>query len=181
MMNLWRNRTVTNVSSSSSGRASDYTEERSFEGGGGGGEGGGGEGAGGSGGGSGRDDDNDGELEPQGDSGKNKSDALLALASLGKSLSDLPSDLAKAVVQGSIPGSIIHRYFELEKNPFFKWLLQYGGMKERLLADDLFMTKVAIEVGVGTITKVRYLHFFFLFLFLAGLLLHVLQTGVFLS
>ena len=103
------------------------------------------------------DDDNDSEPEPQGDGGKNKADALLVLASLGKSLSDLPSDLAQAVGQGRIPGSIIQRFFELEKTPFFKWLLQFGGMKERLLADDLFMTKVAIEVGVGTITKVKWL------------------------
>lgn len=114
-------------------------------------EGGGDDGAGaGSSGGGG--DGSDGESHSGGDS-SNKAEAMLVLASLGKVLSDLPADLARAVEQGKIPGSIIRRFFELEKVPFFRWLLQFGGMKERLLADDLFMTKVAIECGVGTITK----------------------------
>lgn len=98
------------------------------------------------------DNGRDGESQP-GEFSGNKAEAMLVLASLGKALSDLPADLARAVEQGKIPGSIIRRYFELEKVPFFRWLLQFGGMKERLLADDLFMTKVAIECGVGTVTK----------------------------
>lgn len=110
-------------------------------------------GSGRGGGGGGDDHDNgDDESHPKGD-GNNTTDAMMVLASLGKSLSDLPTDLAQAVQQGRIPGSIIRRFLELEKTPFFRWLLQFGGMKERLLADDLFMTKVAIECGVGTVTK----------------------------
>lgn len=35
----------------------------------------------------------------------------------------------------------------------FRWLLGFDGFKERLLADDLFLTKVAIECGVGIFTK----------------------------
>ena len=46
------------------------------------------------------------------------------------------------------------RYFDLEKFGVFRWLLQSGGFKERLLADDLFLTKVAIKCGVGIFTKV---------------------------
>ncbi|MCO5601848.1 hypothetical protein L7F22_055973 [Adiantum nelumboides] len=114
------------------------------EAGGGGDEGAGGKGPG---------DGDDGDSLPLGGDANNRAEAMLVLATLGKSLSDLPADLAKAVQQGRIPGSIIRRFFELEKVPFFRWLLQFGGMKERLLADDLFMTKVAIECGVGTITK----------------------------
>lgn len=107
-------------------------------GGGGGGDGGGNDGYGASGG---------------SDSEKNRIEALIALASLGKSLADIPVDLATAVQQGRIPASIVNRFFELQTNPFFRWLMQFGGFKERLLADDLFLTKVAIECGVGIFTK----------------------------
>ncbi|XP_048232091.1 protein RETICULATA-RELATED 4, chloroplastic isoform X2 [Ricinus communis] len=121
----------------------------SGHGGGTGGYGGGsGGGGGGGGGGDGRsDDDSDAES-------RNRTEAFLALAEVGRSLESLPKDLAGAIEAGRLPGSIVHRYFELEKSPIFRWLLQFGGFKERLLADDLFLTKVAIECGVGIFTKV---------------------------
>lgn len=78
----------------------------------------------------------------------------MALAEVGRSLDSIPKDLAAAIEAGRIPGSIVHRFFELEKSPFLQWLLQFGGFKERLLADDLFLTKVGIECGVGIFTKV---------------------------
>lgn len=84
---------------------------------------------------------------------RNKSEAILALAEVGRSLESLPKDLAAAIEAGRVPGSIVSRYFELEKSAVFRWLLQFGGFKERLLADDLFLTKVAIECGVGIFTK----------------------------
>ncbi|EEF44572.1 protein RETICULATA-RELATED 4, chloroplastic isoform X1 [Ricinus communis] len=120
----------------------------SGHGGGTGGYGGGsGGGGGGGGGGDGRsDDDSDAES-------RNRTEAFLALAEVGRSLESLPKDLAGAIEAGRLPGSIVHRYFELEKSPIFRWLLQFGGFKERLLADDLFLTKVAIECGVGIFTK----------------------------
>nr|BAD43954.1 unknown protein [Arabidopsis thaliana]BAD44096.1 unknown protein [Arabidopsis thaliana]BAD93760.1 hypothetical protein [Arabidopsis thaliana] len=34
-----------------------------------------------------------------------------------------------------------------------RWLMQFGGFRERLLADDLFMAKLAMECGVGIFTK----------------------------
>ncbi|KAK9283933.1 hypothetical protein L1049_012190 [Liquidambar formosana] len=90
----------------------------------------------------------------EGDAGdKNKAEAVLALAEIGRSLDSLPKDLAAAIEAGRIPGSIVNRYFELEKSPVFRWLLQFGGFKERLLADDLFLAKVAMECGVGIFTK----------------------------
>ncbi|XP_042481634.1 protein RETICULATA-RELATED 4, chloroplastic-like [Macadamia integrifolia] len=92
-----------------------------------------------------------GEGDDAGD--KNKAEAFLALAEVGRSLDSIPSDLASAIEAGRIPGSIVYRYFELEKSPLFRWLLQFGGFKERLLADDLFLTKVSIECGVGIFTK----------------------------
>ncbi|OAY70946.1 protein RETICULATA-RELATED 4, chloroplastic-like [Ananas comosus] len=112
--------------------------------GGGGGIGGSGNSGGGGGGG-------DGE---EGDSRrKNRDEALLALAEIGRSLESVPSDLAAAIEDGRIPGAIVRRFAELEKSPLFRWLMQFGGFKERLLADDLFLAKVAMECGVGIFTK----------------------------
>ncbi|CAK9164698.1 unnamed protein product [Ilex paraguariensis] len=84
---------------------------------------------------------------------KNKVGAILALAEIGRTLDCLPKDLKAAVDGGRIPGSIVTKYFELDKSAFFRWLMQFGGFKERLLADDLFLAKVGIECGVGMFTK----------------------------
>lgn len=84
---------------------------------------------------------------------RNRSEAILALADAGRTFESLPKDVAAAIEAGRLPGSIVHRYFELEKSPVFSWLLNFGGFKERLLADDLFLTKVGIECGVGIFTK----------------------------
>eukprot|EP00897_Mesotaenium_endlicherianum_P007720 jgi/Mesen1/6977/ME000361S06121 len=102
---------------------------------------------GGEGGGEGGDGMNDG------DAAKNRTEALAAIAALGHTLESLPSDLASAVSAGRIPASIINRYYAMLKSPFFSYLMKFGGFKERLLADDLFLTKVAIETGVGVFTK----------------------------
>ncbi|RRT48404.1 hypothetical protein B296_00051935 [Ensete ventricosum] len=111
----------------------------------GGGDGGGSGGGGGDGG-------------EDGDSGqKNRSEVLLVLAEAGRTLESLPKDLAASIESGRIPGSIVRRFFDLEKSPVFRWLLQFGGFKERLLADDLFLAKVTMECGVGIFTKVLLL------------------------
>lgn len=116
--------------------------------GGGIGTGGGGSGGGGDGGGDGESEDRD----------RNREEALLALAEVGRPLEYLPADLAEAVKAGRVPGSIVKRFFELEKSSVFRWLLNFGGFRERLLADDLFLAKVAMECGVGIFTKVwRYI------------------------
>ncbi|GJP31906.1 hypothetical protein CLOM_g16115, partial [Closterium sp. NIES-68] len=119
--------------------------------GGGGGDGSSGGSGGGSGGGGGGDGSsgNGGES----DSEKNRADALAALAALGRTVQSLPADLADAILAGRIPGIIVERFAALEKSPLLKHLLRFDGFKERLLADDLFMTKVAIECGVGIFTK----------------------------
>ncbi|KAK1277196.1 hypothetical protein QJS04_geneDACA007343 [Acorus gramineus] len=103
-------------------------------GGGGGGDGGGGDGEGDS-------------------SGKNRAEALLALAEIGRTPESLPSDLAAAIAAGKIPVEIVRRFVELEKSALLRWLMQFAGFKERLLADDLFLAKVAMECGVGIFTK----------------------------
>ncbi|KAJ7949239.1 Protein RETICULATA-RELATED 4, chloroplastic [Quillaja saponaria] len=115
-----------------------------FATGGGGGPPGGGSSGGGGGGG-----DDGGEEGRE----HNREEALLVLAEAGRSLESVPADLAAAIKVGRVPGSILKRFFELEKSAVFRWLLNFGGFKERLLADDLFLTKVAIECGVGIFTK----------------------------
>ena len=85
---------------------------------------------------------------------RNRTKAILDLAEMGRSLDSLPKDLAAEIGAGRIPGTIMSRYFELEKSGVFQWLLQFGGFKERLLVDDLFFTKVTMECGVGIFTKV---------------------------
>lgn len=69
-------------------------------------------------------------------------------------MDSLPKDLEVAIRAGRIPKPIIEKFLELDKSPIFRWLLKFGGFRERLLADDLFLTKVAIECGVGIFTKV---------------------------
>ncbi|KAG4966847.1 hypothetical protein JHK87_032498 [Glycine soja] len=109
-----------------------------------GGHGGPGHGGHGGGGGGGGHDNDDNER---------KNEALLVVAEAGRSLESVPADLAAAIKDGKIPASVVSRFLELEKSPFFRWLLQFTGFRERLLADDLFLAKVAMECGVGVFTK----------------------------
>ncbi|TQE01838.1 hypothetical protein C1H46_012462 [Malus baccata] len=104
------------------------------------------------GGGGGDDGDSDGGSDNAG--GKNRAEALMVLAQSKRGLESLPKDLAAAVQAGRIPGSVVGRYFELEKSGLFRWLMQFAGFRERLLADDLFFAKVFMECGVGLFTKV---------------------------
>ncbi|XP_073052589.1 protein RETICULATA-RELATED 4, chloroplastic-like [Primulina eburnea] len=108
----------------------------------------------GGGGGRGGDDNNDGD-EGTGDDNKKKNidEALMALAEAGRNLDGLPKDLKAAIEDGRIPGSIVSRYIDFERSGLLSWLMKFGGFKERLLADDLFLTKVGIECGVGLFTK----------------------------
>ncbi|KAK8650445.1 hypothetical protein V6N13_140084 [Hibiscus sabdariffa] len=77
----------------------------------------------------------------------------LSCIQAGRTFGSLPKDLAGAIEAGKVPGPIVHRYFEFEKSPVYSWLLNFGRFKERLLADDLFFTKVGIECGVGIFTE----------------------------
>jgi hypothetical protein len=88
---------------------------------------------------------------------RNKEEAMLVLAEAGKSLESFPADLAVAVKAGRVPGSIVRRFFELEESVVFRWLLKFGGFKERLLADDMFLTKLVMECVVVIFTKVYFL------------------------
>ncbi|CAK9314209.1 unnamed protein product [Citrullus colocynthis] len=118
---------------------------------GGGGADGGDSSSRGGGGGGGDDHGDEGDSGNAGD--KNKAEALLVLAEAGRSLECLPKDLAAAIEAGRIPGSVVTKFLELEKSALMRWLMQFGGFKERLLADDLFLAKVGMECGVGVFTK----------------------------
>uniref|UniRef100_A0A453L4P3 Uncharacterized protein n=1 Tax=Aegilops tauschii subsp. strangulata TaxID=200361 RepID=A0A453L4P3_AEGTS len=73
----------------------------------------------------------------------------------GRKLSSLPADLAVAVEGGRVTGDIVRRFAEMERSPLLRWLLGFRWFRERLLADDLFLAKLAMEMGVGMIAKVR--------------------------
>ncbi|RLN23262.1 protein RETICULATA-RELATED 4, chloroplastic-like [Panicum miliaceum] len=88
-----------------------------------------------------------------GDGPDNRGEALFVLAQLGRKLESLPSDLAAAVEGGRVTGEIVRRFNQLEASALFRWLLQFRGFRERLLADDLFLAKLAMECGVGVIAK----------------------------
>lgn len=103
--------------------------------------------SGGHGGGGGNDDD-------ENSNGENRNETFMALGEAGRSLESLPKDLKAAIKDGRIPASIAQRFLELKKSKWMSWLLRHGGFKERLLADDLFLTKIFIECGVGLFTKV---------------------------
>jgi hypothetical protein len=79
---------------------------------------------------------------------------MMVLAEAKRSVESLPQDLAAAIRAGRIPGAVVSRFFELENSRFLRWLMQFDGFRERLLADDLFLAKVGMECGVGMFTKV---------------------------
>ena len=79
---------------------------------------------------------------------------MMLLAESGTELESLPKDLAAAIESGRIPGSVITRFLELQRSAVMRWLMQFAGFRERLLADDLFLAKLAMECGVGVFTKV---------------------------
>ncbi|KAK9692324.1 hypothetical protein RND81_09G256600 [Saponaria officinalis] len=84
---------------------------------------------------------------------ENKNEALMVLGEIGRSVDTLPKDLAAAIKEGKVSAEIVRRFLNLETVGFMKWLLQFGGFRERLLADDLFLAKIAMECGVGIFTK----------------------------
>ena len=96
----------------------------------------------------------------------------MVLAEVGRALESVPKDLAAAIKENKIPASVVWRFLELEKSALLRWLLQFGGFKERLLADDLFLFKLLMECGVGVCAKVYIITYFIIIMhFLIILLL----------
>ncbi|ESQ41218.1 hypothetical protein EUTSA_v10013804mg [Eutrema salsugineum] len=96
---------------------------------------------------------NDGNGDGGEDRDRNRNEAMILLAESGTGLDTLPKDLAAAIESGRIPGSVITRFLELQRSAVMRWLMQFAGFRERLLADDLFLAKLAMECGVGVFTK----------------------------
>ncbi|KAF8118164.1 hypothetical protein N665_0006s0157 [Sinapis alba] len=96
---------------------------------------------------------NNGDGDGGEDRDRNRSEAMMLLAESGTELESLPKDLAAAIESGRIPGSVITRFLELQRSAVMRWLMQFAGFRERLLADDLFLAKLAMECGVGVFTK----------------------------
>lgn len=114
---------------------------------------------GGLGGGGGDGGKNNGDGDGGEDRDRNRKEAMLLLTESGTGLESLPKDLAAAIELGRIPGSVITRFLELQRSAVMRWLMQFTGFRERLLADDLFLAKLAMECGVGIFTKVSAFHF----------------------
>jgi hypothetical protein len=89
-----------------------------------------------------------------GDGDGNGSGAALLLAA-GRAVETLPADIAQAFQKGTLPRDMLSRYLDMSSsgNPLLRWMMQFQGFRERLLADPGFLVKVAIEVGIGICTK----------------------------
>nr|POE48548.1 disease resistance protein rpm1 [Quercus suber] len=59
---------------------------------------------------------------------KNREEALMVLAEAGRSLKNLPKDLAAAIEAGRVLGAVVSRFLELEKSPVLRWLMQFGAV-----------------------------------------------------
>ena len=59
---------------------------------------------------------------------KNREEALMVLAEAGRSLKNLPKDLAAAIEAGRVPGAVVLRFLELEKSPVLRWLMQFSAV-----------------------------------------------------
>nr|POE46708.1 protein reticulata-related 4, chloroplastic [Quercus suber] len=57
---------------------------------------------------------------------KNRKEALMLPAKAGRSLKNLPKDLAAAIEGERVLGAVVSRILELEKLPMFWWLMQFG-------------------------------------------------------
>ena len=59
---------------------------------------------------------------------KNREEALMVLVEAGRSLKNLPKDLAAAIEAGRVPGVVVLRFLELEKSPVLRWLMQFSAV-----------------------------------------------------
>lgn len=91
-----------------------------------------------------------------GDDGMAGDEELSALLrSRNAVLSDIPNDILQAYQRGTISLSVISNYFHARANFLARVLMACGsGMRNRFLADKLFLLKIAIEEGIG---KLKFL------------------------
>ena len=70
------------------------------------------------------------------------------LAKAGKDKKDVPSDLLRALEDGSLGSSVLKRLWALEAGALAP-LLSVAAVRDRLLADPTFFNKIAIDCLVG--------------------------------
>ncbi|KAK4529779.1 hypothetical protein CCYA_CCYA02G0636 [Cyanidiococcus yangmingshanensis] len=131
--------------------------DRSYQIGGGGansGNGGGGGGGGAGGGGGGSNEGRDGNDEP-GRSSSAPNDLLQFIKSHSMTWNDIPFDVRDAFQKGIVSAAVIKNYIYANSNPVSRFLMNRttSGMRERFLADNLFLTKILIEEGLGICGK----------------------------
>ncbi|KAL6763976.1 hypothetical protein V8C86DRAFT_1783279 [Haematococcus lacustris] len=78
---------------------------------------------------------------------------ILALLA-GRAVESFPPDFASALLSNKVTLEILQRYLQLEQNFWAKLVWGIQGFRERLLGDPSFPVKVAIECGIGVVTKV---------------------------
>ncbi|KAK7844134.1 protein reticulata-related 4 [Quercus suber] len=100
---------------------------------------------------------------------KNREEALMVLAEAGRSLKNLPKDLAAAIEAGRVLGAVVSRFLELEKSPwvcvvvdglcsgFMQWICVVVGLNRWWLFGCRCTTILdAIKAAVGDETEVVY-------------------------
>lgn len=116
------------------------------------GGGGGGSGSGSSG--SGRGDGGGGEGASDGMGGDDEAMLAAMLSKRKMALTDLPADIVKAYQAGIVGAGVLVNFLLARANFFSRILMGMGpGMRNRFLADRLFLLKIAIEEGMGVAGK----------------------------
>ncbi|CAN8076436.1 unnamed protein product [Agarophyton chilense] len=93
--------------------------------------------------------DSDDEAAPSPDT---KLSALLRDSNAA--LTDIPADILRAYREGLIPLSAISNFFSARANVLSRALMgTASGMRNRFLADKLFLLKILIEEGIGVFGK----------------------------
>ena len=77
-----------------------------------------------------------------GDGGEQMPSLVSALSAAGKTLDSVPPLLAAALKEGRVPVSTVAIFAALEQSMLSKFFLGFSGFLERLLADQMFITKV---------------------------------------
>lgn len=95
---------------------------------------------------------NDGQ---RGDSSDSPDEELSALLHARKAtLSDIPADIMAAYRNGMITLDAIANFLTAQANVLSRYLMRAGpGMRNRFLADKLFLLKILIEEGIGICGK----------------------------
>lgn len=96
----------------------------------------------------------DGSGEGAGDSEASDTELSALLQKHNASMSDIPADILAAYRSGMVGISAIANYFTANANIISRLLMRAGsGMRNRFLADKLFLLKIMIEEGIGVFGK----------------------------